>query len=383
MLLDRAQRHEHALGDRLVRAPFGHQLEHLALARSQRIQRVVGSPAPEELADDGRVERRSALADAPHGRGELLQVGDAVLQEVADTFGALGEQIHCVRRLDVLREDEHAGLRVAARGSSRAATRPSSVWVGGMRMSTIATSGLCMATCRSRSSAVPDWATTSKPDSSSRRTTPSRSRTESSAITTLHRVAEHRDRVAQRREIAREAVCEELVDVLRLGQACEAMGAEVAHCESGAVEQRRRREQDLAAVTGRPDPRGAVDVDARVAVLGHDRLPVWMPMRTRTSRSSGPRVLDRAPAGASTAAATASLERLANAANISSPCASITVPSWSATASRKDPAHVGEDRRRMSAPARLDEAGRSLDVAEQEAEVGRGLWASLMAPVYE
>ena len=36
--------------------------------------------------------------------------------------------------------------------------------------------------------------------------------------------------------------------------------------------QARRREQDLAAVTRRPDPRGAVDVDAGVALVGHERL---------------------------------------------------------------------------------------------------------------
>ena len=40
---------------------------------------------------------------------------------------------------------------------------PSSVWVGGMRTSTMATSGLCARTFRSRSSASPAWPTTSKP----------------------------------------------------------------------------------------------------------------------------------------------------------------------------------------------------------------------------
>ena len=56
--------------------------------------------------------------------------------------------------------------------------------VGGMRMSTTATSGWCMRTLRTRSSAVPAWATTSKPQSESSRATPSRRSTESSASTT-------------------------------------------------------------------------------------------------------------------------------------------------------------------------------------------------------
>ena len=56
-------------------------------------------------------------------------------------------------------------------------------------MSTTATSGRCIATWRSRSSAFPDCATTSKPASSSSRAIPSRSSTESSASTTRTGVA--------------------------------------------------------------------------------------------------------------------------------------------------------------------------------------------------
>src|ERR1700754_2772610 len=53
-----------------------------------------------------------------------------------------------------------------------------------MRTSTIATSGRWARTLRSRSSRSPAWPTTSKPDSSSRRAVPARSRTESSPMTT-------------------------------------------------------------------------------------------------------------------------------------------------------------------------------------------------------
>src|SRR3954452_16883566 len=56
-----------------------------------------------------------------------------------------------------------------------------------MRTSTTAMSGLCTPTLRSKSSASPAWPTTSKPDSSSSRAIPSRSSTESSAITTRMR----------------------------------------------------------------------------------------------------------------------------------------------------------------------------------------------------
>ncbi len=48
-----------------------------------------------------------------------------------------------------------------------------------------------------------------------------------------HRVAEHRDRVPQRREVARQAVREQLVDVLGRRQARQPVAAEVAHGEPG------------------------------------------------------------------------------------------------------------------------------------------------------
>src|SRR4051794_7959123 len=64
-----------------------------------------------------------------------------------------------------------------------AARRPSSVRVGGIWMSTTATSGLWAPTLRRRSTASPAWPTTSKPASSSRRAMPSRKRAWSSPIT--------------------------------------------------------------------------------------------------------------------------------------------------------------------------------------------------------
>ena len=90
-------------------------------------------------------------------------VGDAVLEQVADALGAVGQQVERVALLDVLREHEHAGLRMLAADLFRGDAGPSSVLVGGMRMSTIATSGVCAATLRSRSSASPAWPTTSNP----------------------------------------------------------------------------------------------------------------------------------------------------------------------------------------------------------------------------
>ncbi len=112
MLLDRAFRDDQLLRDRLVRPSLRHQLQHLALAWRQLRERVVAAAAAHELRDDGRIERRAAFRDATHGRAELLHVGDAVLEQVADALGALRQELHRVTGLDVLREDEHARLRV-------------------------------------------------------------------------------------------------------------------------------------------------------------------------------------------------------------------------------------------------------------------------------
>ena len=67
----------------------------------------------DELRDDGRVEHRAALADPAHARRQLVEVGDAVLEQVADPLGALREQLDRVARLHVLREHEDADLRPA------------------------------------------------------------------------------------------------------------------------------------------------------------------------------------------------------------------------------------------------------------------------------
>src|SRR3954451_14074770 len=67
---------------------------------------------------------------------------------------------------------------------SRAARIPSSVCVGGIRMSTMATSGGAPSTASISSAAVPHWAATVKPASVSRRATPSRKSRLSSASAT-------------------------------------------------------------------------------------------------------------------------------------------------------------------------------------------------------
>ena len=124
-------------------------------------------------------------ADAPHGVGELVDVGDALLEQVADALGARRRAASCARpALDVLREHEHADRRDARRGSRAppAGPRRSGSAACGCRRSPRRATPL--RTLRSSSSAVALWPTTSKPASSSSRAMPSRSSTPSSATTT-------------------------------------------------------------------------------------------------------------------------------------------------------------------------------------------------------
>ena len=64
----------------------------------------------DELRHDRRVEHRPALADPPHAGRQLVEIGDAVLEQVADTLGPLREQLDRVTRLHVLREHQDAHL---------------------------------------------------------------------------------------------------------------------------------------------------------------------------------------------------------------------------------------------------------------------------------
>ena len=83
---------------------------------------------------------------------------------------------------------------------------------------------------------------------------------------------------ADRREIARESLDDDVVQVLRVVDVLQQVGAEVA--ELHAVRKRALHEgtcrvgdEDLAAVSQRGDPGGAMDVDADVVVTTQPALP--------------------------------------------------------------------------------------------------------------
>ena len=109
------------LGDAGVGAALGHGREHLALARRQHREAVVAPALDHQLGHDLGIERRATTGDAAQRIGELAHVGHAVLEQVADAAGPVGQQLAGVLRLHVLAQHQHRRARhQAARLDGRA-----------------------------------------------------------------------------------------------------------------------------------------------------------------------------------------------------------------------------------------------------------------------
>ena len=147
---------------RAVRAALGHQREHLALARRQLARADRAAAAARAAA---RTTSGSSAVPPPATRRdrveELGDVGDAVLEQVADAARVADEQLGGVALLDVLREHEDRDVRVQRARITSAARMPSSVWVGGIRTSTITRSGCSRRPRAAARRASPTAATTS------------------------------------------------------------------------------------------------------------------------------------------------------------------------------------------------------------------------------
>src|SRR3954451_13889399 len=111
VLLDRSYCQHQLGGDAAVRPALGHQRQDLALAWGQLFECPFDPTASEELPDDLRIERGAAVGDAADCVDEGVDLHDPVFQQVADPAAPVGEQLGRVRMLDVLRDDEHCGLR--------------------------------------------------------------------------------------------------------------------------------------------------------------------------------------------------------------------------------------------------------------------------------
>ncbi len=106
--LDRLRGEEERVADRLVRATLRYQRENLTLALGQVVERDPGPAPADELGDHLRIDHGPALGNPSDRVGKVVEVVDAVLQQVADTAGAVGNQPQGEGRFHVLRQDEDA-----------------------------------------------------------------------------------------------------------------------------------------------------------------------------------------------------------------------------------------------------------------------------------
>ena len=112
--------------DRGVRAALGHQPEHLALARREPVERLVAAARAITVATTSGSRTVPPASDPSYAVDELRDVGDPVLEQVADRPLAAGQQLAGVELLDVLRQ--HHDREPRPRGADAiAARRPSSV----------------------------------------------------------------------------------------------------------------------------------------------------------------------------------------------------------------------------------------------------------------
>jgi hypothetical protein len=105
---------EQRLADRAVGVALGDQLEYVALAVGQLVERTALALASNQARDDRGVDHALAIVDAPQRVGEHGEIRHPLLQKVARPCGRLLEQPHRVARLQVVREDEDADLGVPA-----------------------------------------------------------------------------------------------------------------------------------------------------------------------------------------------------------------------------------------------------------------------------
>ena len=93
-----------------VGASFCHQFEHLAFSRGQRGERVLAPAGGHQLPDQRRVHDRAASGDPLQRVQELVHIGDAALEQVADAASA-SQQLHRVLDLGVSGQHQDGGSR--------------------------------------------------------------------------------------------------------------------------------------------------------------------------------------------------------------------------------------------------------------------------------
>ena len=107
VLLDRPFGDDQLGGDPGVGVALRHEGEHVAFARGEGGDRVAA--AAQELLHDVGVEDAAARRDGLQGGEELVDLGDAILEQVAQRAGSGRRQVVEVGDLDVLAQQQDIG----------------------------------------------------------------------------------------------------------------------------------------------------------------------------------------------------------------------------------------------------------------------------------
>src|SRR5215471_16485728 len=83
--LDRLRAEHQLLADAVVRAPFGHQAEHLALACGELVERAVVASPSKQLAHHLGIDGGASGGDAVDRLHEVVDGEHTVLEQVAET----------------------------------------------------------------------------------------------------------------------------------------------------------------------------------------------------------------------------------------------------------------------------------------------------------
>jgi hypothetical protein len=97
-----------------VPAALRHLAQHVELPRGEPGQRRLAQPRPaaDQRVDHLRVDHRAAARHLAQRGQQLLQVTDAVLEQVGQARGAVLEQLEGIRLVGVLRQDHYPDVRV-------------------------------------------------------------------------------------------------------------------------------------------------------------------------------------------------------------------------------------------------------------------------------
>src|SRR5438309_8822108 len=90
--LDRLRAEKELGADARVRSSLGHQFQHLALAWTEVVDRIVLPPLADELRDDLCIHRGPAARNALHRLDEVVDLEHAVLEQIAEALRTFTEQ---------------------------------------------------------------------------------------------------------------------------------------------------------------------------------------------------------------------------------------------------------------------------------------------------